>query len=238
MNARLFAAAALTAGLFAVLPARGALVISEVVYNEVGSDPLGEWIEIYNNGDATIDLSNYKIGDEESSTGTGVGEAIHQFPAGASIAPGAVQIVAVSAARFFQVYGVNPTYEVTLTDGSVPDMLPYATWDSDGGTFNMSNSSDQALVIDGADALVDAMSWGGTFAFNPALADAEGDGQSYERINALVDTDTAADWQLGPTNTDAAKRSTPFEVSVPEPASLGLIGLAGGLLVGRRRRGA
>ena len=34
------------------LPSRGALLISEVVFNEVGSTADGEWIEIFNNGPA------------------------------------------------------------------------------------------------------------------------------------------------------------------------------------------
>src|SRR5512145_1110710 len=90
---------------FAAAPAHAALVISEVLANEVGSDVTGEWIEIYNTGPLPIDLSNYKIGDEETSGGTGATEAMHQFPAGATIAPNSVQIIAVTASRFFTVYG-------------------------------------------------------------------------------------------------------------------------------------
>jgi hypothetical protein len=95
----------------------------------------------------------------------------------------------------------------------------------------MSNTNDQALILGPSDEIVDAVSWGGTFAFDPALnADAEADGQSYERVNALVDTNTAADWQLG-------NLSSPGIVNVvPEPATmmLGAIALCG-LLHTRRR---
>jgi hypothetical protein len=201
-------------------PCHGALLISEIVYNEVSSDTTGEWIEIFNNGTTAIDLSNYKIGDEETSGATSTTEAMHRFPAGASIAPREVQIVAVSATRFLTVYGFLPTYEANSTDASVPDLLPYPSWDPDGLAFNMANSNDQALILGPADELVDAVSWGNTFAFNPALdPNAELDGQSYERIKVFRDTNTAADWQLGPASSTAAERSTPGVVPIPEPAS-------------------
>ncbi len=207
-----------------VLPGRGALLLSEVCFNEVGSDTTGEWFEIFNTGPSAIDLSNYKIGDEETSGGTGATEAMHQFPAGASIAAGEVQIVAVKAATFFTHYGFLPTYEATASDLSVPDLSIYSAWDPDGGAFNMGNSGDHALILDPVDALVDAASWGSaTFAFDPPLVVPVADGQSYERINPYVDTNTAADWQLGPnpSGSTANQRSTPGTVpNVPEPATL------------------
>ncbi|MCC6492572.1 MAG: lamin tail domain-containing protein [Pirellulales bacterium] len=221
-------------------PARAALVISEVLANEVGSAGTGEWIEIFNTGPAAIDLTNYKIGDEESNTGTGAGEAMHLFPSGASIAPGAVQVVAVSADRFFEVYGFLPAYEINPTDAAVPDLSPYAAWDADGGVMNMSNTNDQALILDPADNIVDRVSWGNTFAFNPAidLTIATQDGQSFERKNVYVDADAAADWQFGPAAATAAGRSTPGVARVPEPTSIMLAAAVAGLCsLSRRSRG-
>ena len=233
---RLLAFAAMAA--VTTLPVQGALVISEVVFNEVGSDVLGEWIEIFNTGPAPILLTNYKIGDEETSGGTGTTEAMHRFPVGASIAPGEVQIVAVSATRFNTLYGFLPTYEATATHAGVPDMTIYGpTWDPDGGAFNMANTNDQAVILDPLDAIADAASWGtSTFAFNPALGAAL-DGQSYQRINAYVDTNTANDWEtVGDANTPAAQRSTPGTVPVPEPSSLVIAIAMVGFGLARRRQ--
>ena len=223
------------AAILAARPCAAALLIGEVLYNEVGSNTGGEWIEIYNNGAAAIDLSNYKIGDEETQSATSATEGMFQFPLGASIGAGAVQIVAVDASVFQTNYGFLPTYEVTGADASVPNLTLYTAWDPDAGlagnTINMSNTNDQVAILDGSDAVVDAVNWGNTVYFNPGLNATTGDGRSYERTNPLVDTDAAADWQIG-------NPSTPGVVpGVPEPSTIGLAALAGvGLGAVRRRR--
>ena len=198
--------------------ASASLVISEVLYNEVGSDTSGEWIEVFNSGPATLDLSNYKLGDEETmNPPSSENGGMWQFPAGAMIPAGGVQIVAVNSATFLTNYGFKPTYEVVDADPAIPNLSNYSAWASNPSpTINMANSNDQALLLDASDSLVDAVSWGNTFAFDPGLnGDAEGDGQSYERINAYVDTDSAGDWRLG-------SPSSPGTVSVPEASSLAL----------------
>jgi hypothetical protein len=60
-------------------PIPGYLLITEVMYNPAGEEPLGEWIEIFNPGDTAVDLSAYKLGDEEASSGP---EGMFQFPPG------------------------------------------------------------------------------------------------------------------------------------------------------------
>jgi MYXO-CTERM domain-containing protein len=233
----LFVAGALFAGLLcAESQARAALVISEVLFNEIGGDTDGEWYEIYNSGPAAVDLSTYKIGDEETSGATSATEGMFQFPAGASIAPGAVQIVAVNANQFFAHYGILSTYENAFDDGAnvggdnatVPNMVLYSTWDPDGTRINGANTNDQILLLDGSDAIVDAVGWGNTFAFDPGLTVPVADGQSYERINANVDTNAAADWRLG-------NPSSPGTVTIPEPAAGALAALAMIAFAARRR---
>src|SRR3954464_11245343 len=168
MTLRSFSIAIVFSAMIA-LPSRGVLLISEILFNEVGSTADGEWIEIFNDTPNAIDLSNYKIGDEETLGQTSTTEAVFKFPAGASIAPGQVQVISGGANRFFAVYGFLPTYETTSTDAGVPDMLAYPTWDPDGGILNMSNSNDQAVLIDPTNSIVDSASWENTFSFNPAV---------------------------------------------------------------------
>lgn len=233
MTVRTFSLAILVTAAIS-LPSRAGLLISEVVFNEVGSDTTGEWIEIFNTGPAAIDLTNYKIGDEEASLGTSATETMFQFPSGASIAPGQVQIVAVSATTFQTNYGFLPTYETSATNASVPDLTNYTTWDPDGGQISMSNTNDQALILGPADTVLDGVNWGNNTFLNPGLAQPVLDGQSYQRINAYIDTDTAADWQVVAGAT-AAARSTPGTVPVPEPATFVLaIGCVLVLSAGRR----
>jgi len=166
------------------------LLISEVLYDAPGKEPDEEWIEIYNPTASTIDLSNYKVGDEEEQ---GKGEGMLQFPAGASINPGQVIVVANKATAFLDVYGFNPDYEMVDSDEAVPDMIPYAAWAS--GRVELSNKGDEVLILDGGDVIVDAMSYGNKTAFfDPACPDVPA-GHSLERFPADVDTDTAADWR-------------------------------------------
>ncbi|MBP1694261.1 MAG: hypothetical protein H6Q37_2144, partial [Chloroflexi bacterium] len=50
-------------------PETGWLLVSEVLYDPITAEPDGEWIEIYNAGGGWIDLSVYKLGDEEAQGG-------------------------------------------------------------------------------------------------------------------------------------------------------------------------
>jgi glycerophosphoryl diester phosphodiesterase len=216
--------------------ARGAVLINEVLYNEVSSDTTGEWVEIINTGPELVDLSGYKFGDEETAGGDSESGGMWQFPEGATLAPGGVVTVAVSAARFTTVYGKAPTYEIAGTDDAVPDMRAYLTWVDPAENFNMSNSNDQAVLLGPDDSVADAAGWGNTFAFDPGLNATVLDGQSYRRIG-LDDTDSAADWEVSPDTGVAVGRSSPGEITaVPEPTGLTVVGIAALTALRRRRR--
>lgn len=200
------------------------LVISEVMYNPSGAEPDGEWIELYNLGGATIGLAGYKIGDEETS---GSGEGMMQFPGG-TIASGAAVVIANQASVFFSAYGFNPDYELVDTDATVPEMTKYLAWGS--GSVSLANTSDELLLLDAGDALVDAVSWGSSvFAFNPG-ATVVADGSSLARQYADVDTDTAADWTGLAAPTPGQVNTVASPVPLPAAAWLfvsGLLGLVG-----------
>jgi hypothetical protein len=165
------------------------MLISEVLYNPAGSEPSAEWIELYNPGGTTIDLSDYILGDEETPGGT---EGMLLFPPGATIAPGQIILVANLASTFSLTYGFNPDFEMRESDPNVPNLTKYSSWGS--GSVSLNNLGDEVLLLDAADNLVDAVSWGSSpWAFDPPVPSV-GDGHSIERYPPNQDTNSAADW--------------------------------------------
>jgi phosphatidylserine/phosphatidylglycerophosphate/cardiolipin synthase-like enzyme len=172
------------------------LLISEVFYDTPGTDSDEEWIEIYNPTASSVDLSDFKVGDEEAFGGT---EGMYRFPAGATIAAGQKITVALKATGFFALYGFNPTYEVIDTDPSVPNMSVYSGWST--GTISLANTGDEVLLLNGSDAAVDVVTFeAGVYAgvtAHPGVAV----GHSIERSPANQDTNNC--------NTDFVDRVTP-----------------------------
>ena len=174
------------------IPFSGALLITEVLYDHA-TEPAGEWMEIYNFSGQTIDLSTFKIGDEETQ---GVNEGMFQFPPGSTMTDGEVVIIANQASVFTATYGFHPDYELVDTDPTVPDMIEYAAWAS--GNISLSNTGDEVLLLDGGDNLIDAVSWGSSnWAFDPPIPGIA-EGHSIERVPADQDNDDNTDWQDQP----------------------------------------
>lgn len=93
------------------------IVITEISYNpaESGSDST-EYIELYNNTSALIDLTAY----------TFVNGIVFTFPAGATIEAGGYVVVAVNAQAVMDRYGITGVYEWTsggLSNGGEPISL-------------------------------------------------------------------------------------------------------------------
>jgi hypothetical protein len=184
------------------------LLISEILYDATGTEPDEEWIEIYNAGASPVDLSAYKVGDEEEQGG---GEGMLQFPAGASIEPGQVIVIANKAPAFFSVWGFNPDYEMVASDENVSDMVPYTDWVTGRGV-QLANGGDEVFILDGVDDIVDAMSYGDKTTFlDPPCPDVPA-GYSLERSPADVDTDTNEDWI-------EQEFPNPGSVTVPTPTA-------------------
>lgn len=149
-----------------------------------------QWIEIYNPGNGTIDLSTYKLGDAEIP---GINEGMFQFPSGTLISPGQVFVIALKAAFFYDEYNFLPDFEFTDTNLSVPDMLDYPAWAD--GTVLLNNMGDEVLLLDGEDRLVDVLAYGDSLFldFQPPVIGVA-DGYSLERFPADHDTNSKWDW--------------------------------------------
>ncbi len=138
-----------------------------------------EFIEIYNPTDQTIDLSDYYITDAtyapnntyyynivtgSNAGGGGFGDFHARFPAGATIAPGEVQTLAMNGSGFTAAYGNAPTYELYDTDANIPDMRE-AFSGSINGQGGLTNSGEVVILYywDGSSNLVrdvDYVVWG------------------------------------------------------------------------------
>ncbi len=166
------------------------ILLTEVFYDTPAVDSEQEWVELTNFGPAAIDISDYKLGDEEQSRGK---EGMLRFPIQSVLEPGQTIIVARSALGFRALYGRNPDYEIAGSDPQVPDMRRYILWSS--GDFALANDGDELLLLDDQNRLVDSINYGDkTTYFDPAISSVY-TGQSIERVPANCDTDSAADWQ-------------------------------------------
>lgn len=190
------------------------LLITEVYYNTPGADEREEWIEIANVGSAALDLTGYKLGDEETA---GSREGMVQFPTGARLESGQSIIVAQTTDGFRALFGFNPDYEMRDSDPAVPDMLAYLLWAT--GEVALANGGDEILLLDGNDNLIDAINYGdNTTYFAPSIIGVL-TGQSIERVPADCDTDSSADWLPQPIPTPGEIRFDGDCLFPTDPAS-------------------
>jgi cardiolipin synthase len=129
------------------------LLVSEVYY---AVDKEHEWVEIVNPTDAVVDLAAYKIGDAQSK---GVFEGMYRLPAGTSLQPGQVRVIASSAAAFrLDNPGRTVDFEFYETDPAVPTLQPYPQWGT--GEWHLRNEGDEVILLDGSDRAVDVVVYG------------------------------------------------------------------------------
>jgi hypothetical protein len=221
-------------------------VSAQVLLTEFMADPTGtdidrEWMEIFNAGTLSIDLGGYAIGDGLDPLGTGTGEGMGLFPAGTIIDPGEVFVIAANANGFQAFYGFLPNFEFfNSTSGlgnnaGVPDLLQKESWGNANGSLAIANGGDDVGILtpdstSGTFTVVDGANHG-TFQTFFSGGATLGANQSYERVPANADTNTASDWIVHTTGT-----ATPGVVSIPEPSALSLAFLSCGALSFLRRR--
>jgi hypothetical protein len=171
-------------------PGTPGLLISEVMYNPRSQEPDGEWVEIWNAGVTTADLSIYKLGDEETDGGV---EGMYWFPSGSSLEPGQIIIVANRATEFKLIFNFFPDYEVYNSHLDVPDMIPCE--ECSGGEFRLENTGDEVFIVGDDDVIIDVVAFGQSeyLGFYPPVV-LVAEGHSIERYPADVDTNTNNDW--------------------------------------------
>ena len=125
--------------IFTVSLSYSQVVINEIMYNpyyEVNgasdTDDSGEWIEFFNAGQESVDMSGWKIVEGITFT----------FPSGATIAPGAYVILARDSVRFKADNGFDPHFD----------------W---GGSDNgaLSNSGEDITLVNSSSVTVDSVDY-------------------------------------------------------------------------------
>ncbi|RQV97504.1 hypothetical protein EH220_04540, partial [bacterium] len=119
------------------VPAFGDVVISEIMYDNVGTDV--EWIEVYNTTASTIDISGWIIQDGDTYPYEGTTEGIWTFPGGTTIDAGEYLVVAENSA--------------ILTD--IPAaIIAIQTWDvalsNSGEALAMYSAASGGILINGS----------------------------------------------------------------------------------------
>lgn len=111
-----------------------AIYFSEVMYDPQGSDTSREWVEIYNDTNASMDLISWKF--LESGTNHG----ITSYSGGASLLAGDYAVIADNPVKFLE---DNSSYQGVLYDSS----------------FLLSNSGEPLVLKNGRGVAVDAVTY-------------------------------------------------------------------------------
>jgi hypothetical protein len=119
---------------------RPSVVFSEIYYNPKGSDPDHEWLEIYNNGTVSVDITKLKFNeDEKNHTLKSITEDI--------LEPESYAVIAENTTQFLEDY---PEFTGLLFDTS---------WSS------LSNAGEPLSIVVDKDGILDSVSynssWGG-----------------------------------------------------------------------------
>ena len=143
----------------------GQIVINEINYKDAIGFETKDWIELYNNGNAIVDISNWVFKDNDD---------LHEFviPNGATMAPGSY-LVLVQFLADFQTYfpGVSPV----LGDF----------------TFGLSGGGELIRLFNNNEVLVDFVEYSD---MPPWPTEPDGNGPTLELKNPNLDNTLASSW--------------------------------------------
>ncbi|MFZ5559328.1 MAG: lamin tail domain-containing protein [Patescibacteria group bacterium] len=117
----------------------GAVVINEIMYDLEGSDTDREWVEVFNNSDTAVDLTDWKLWEG------GTNHKLTAFRGGAVLSPNAYAVIADKPDKFLI---DNPSYSGIIFDS----------------TFSLSNEGENLILKDKnlitIDEVLYSSSWG------------------------------------------------------------------------------
>jgi hypothetical protein len=142
------------------------IVINEINYASSEEWNTGDWIELFNNGNTTVDFEDWLISDSGVDTG-------HYFQAGIILYPGDYLVVCRDLPDFRE---LNPG--VTSSIGNIP--------------FGLSSSGDIIRLYDAERNLIDAVDY---YPYAPWPENAVETGSSIELKNPSLDNTLGQNWQ-------------------------------------------
>lgn len=150
--------------LYAGPPAKGELLINEILFNPKGNG--SDYVEIYNNTNKYLDVSNVEIHNLDNGQSNIIGQDLIIFPH---------EIVAFSEDNLETTASYNPPDTAVILQSQLP------SFNNDKGNVSLIF---QGNVLDSFDYTEEL--------HNPVINDP--DGVSLERINPDIDSNTASNW--------------------------------------------
>ena len=143
----------------------GSLVINEINYNSSEDHESGDWIEIFNPGDMDIDVSGYKLKDDNN-------DHSYNFPDETIIPSGEYLVISNDLEAFSELYY-----------SQIPIVGPF--------DFGFSGGGDEVRIFDQEGVLVDSVSYDDE---SPWPLEPDGGGPTLELKNSSLDNELAESW--------------------------------------------
>ena len=241
--------------------ANAAVVITEVFYNLKGTENANvEWIEIYNTGTETVDLTGWRaidLADTDSVTDPTT-NVTAPFVAGTTLAPGQAKIILSDPSIDFTTGSIRAPYNFAAVWGPNIELIAVPAFFSlaNGVTAAATGTGRETpAIIDASNNIVDQVSYltvspwpaptpeGTSIYLKPGAIDAASNDIGTNWGRSVAGADGAFDALIenpvitfSGTSLRGPDTASPGVVIVPEPMSLSLIIGAATLGLARRRR--
>jgi len=158
-------AMALTAVFLPTELTSGSLVINEINYNSSEDHESGDWIEIFNPGDMHIDVSGYKLKDDNN-------DHSYNLPDETIIPSGEYLVISNDLEAFSELYS-----------NQIPIVGPF--------DFGFGGGGDEVRIFDLEGVLIDSVNYDDE---SPWPIEPDGNGQTLELKNSNLDNELAESW--------------------------------------------